>query len=76
MACLSTFNFLDIDSRLGVATVCSATERRNLSAFSPQIGLADVMVIRQTNRRKVFDDLTKIASEFQPCRVVSIVVVN
>ena len=49
MAGLGAFDFLDIDARLGVATVGSATERRNLSAFTPQVGLPDVMVIGQTN---------------------------
>ena len=76
MAGLGTFDFLDIDPGLGVATVGSATERRNLSAFTPQIGLPDVMVIGQTNGRTVFDDVTKVASKFQPSRVMSIVVVN
>ena len=76
VAGLGSLDFLDVDSRLPVTTVGIAAKRRDLSAFTPPIGLPHVMVIGQTDSRAVFDNVTKVTSKLQPRRVVSIVVVN
>ena len=76
VAGLRALNLLDVDPGPGVAAVGSATQGRDLAAFTPEVRLAGVMVIGQAEGRPVPDNLTEIAAELEPGGVVPVVVVD
>ncbi|MEM7698061.1 MAG: hypothetical protein AAF236_06620, partial [Verrucomicrobiota bacterium] len=55
-----------------VAAICGAFESRDFAALTPQVRLSGVVVVGQADRRAVLDDLAEVAAEFQPCRVVAV----
>ena len=76
VAGLGAFHLLDIDTGLGISTIGSTGQRRYLSALAPEVRLADVVIIRQTNRGTVLDDRPEVTTELEPRRVVTVVVVD
>ncbi len=76
MACLSPFDFLDVNAGARVSTIGRSWQRRDLAAFTPQVWLARVVVVRQANGGTVFNDFAKVAAKLQPRRIVTVVVVD
>ncbi len=76
MAGLCAFHLFNIDSRLGVTTVRRSAQRGDLSAFAPDVRLANIVIVRQTYRGAIFDDVAKIPAELEPGGIVAVVVVD
>ena len=68
MPSLGALHGFDIGCRHDVAAVGAAPVGRHLSGFSPEVGLTDIVIIRNGDRRAVACDVTEIMAKAQPMR--------
>ena len=73
---LGALDFLDVFDGHEVAAVVTRAGVRLLAALAPDVGLADVVIVGDRDRRTVLDHVTEVASELEPRRVVLAVVVD
>jgi len=66
MACLGAFDLLDVPDGGVVSTVVAGTGVGLLATGAPQIGLADVVIVRDGDRGNLTDDLAEVLAEPQP----------
>ena len=67
---LLTLDHVHIGDRIEVAAVSHAGDGGQLTTLAPEVGVADVMVVRNTNRRAILHHVTELQTELDPTRGV------
>ena len=76
MTCLGALHFLHVDSGARITSVRGAFQSRDLSTFTPEVGLAGIVVIGKAEGGAIFDDIAKVTAKLQPPSIVLKVIVN
>ena len=63
---LLTLDHVHVSDRVEIAAVSHAGDGGQLATLTPEVGVADVMVVRNTNRRAILHHVAKLQTELNP----------
>ena len=66
MPTLLTLNLIDIGYRVAEATIRISFDSRDLATFPPKISVTDIVIVGNTDRRAIANDVAKLQAELNP----------